>query len=426
MDSMHAIRISGGRQLRGSIPISGAKNAALPLLCTTLLIDQPLQIRRVPDLADIRTLCSLLSQHGTRVEPGAAGQLTLTTPEILSPVAPYELVSVMRASILVLGPLLARHGCAEVALPGGCAIGSRPVDLHIRAMEALGARVDVVAGNVVATAPRGGLRAGCIQFPRVSVGATENALMAAALAKGTTRLENAAREPEIVDLGELLQSMGVPIRGLGTSTIEIEGQTTLSGCDHSVVADRIEAGTFAVAALITGGELFLEGAHAAHLGALLTLLQQAGAACEVLPGGIKVQGHASRPQGFDIVTGEYPGFPTDLQAPVMALASVAEGCSSITETIFENRFRHIGELMRLGADIQIRGNHATIRGQARLSGARINGTDLRAAAALVLAGLAAEGETHVTGLEYLDRGYERFEAKLCAVGAELRRVTVSG
>ena len=427
---MQAIRVTGGNTLSGTIPISGAKNAALPLLCATLLTDQPLRFSHVPDLADIRTLSALLSQHGTQISQNSqggarAGDMILTTPEILSPVAPYELVSTMRASILVLGPLLGRHHQARVALPGGCAIGSRPVDLHIKAMEALGASVDVVGGDVVATAPAGGLRGGTIVFPKVSVGATENALMAAALARGTTQLENAAQEPEIVDLGNLLIAMGVPITGLGTATIEIEGQETLNGCDHRVVADRIEAGTFAVAALITGGDLFLEGARANHLQAHLDILTTAGAVCEVKPTGIRIAADVDRPQRFDAQTTEFPGFPTDLQAQMMALACIAQGQSTITETIFENRFMHVDELARLGADIHIRGNQATVVGTPRLSGARVSATDLRAGAALVLAGLAAEGDTYVTALEHLDRGYERFEEKLRGVGADLERVTLS-
>ena len=332
---MQAIRVRGGRPLNGTVTVSGAKNAALPLLCATLLTDQTLSFARVPDLADIRTLSALLKQHGTQIEDLGGNALRLTTAKIQSAVAPYELVSTMRASILVLGPLLARYGQATVALPGGCAISSRPVDLHIKAMEALGARVEVVSGNVVAAAPKGGLRGGTIRFPKVSVGATENALMAAALARGTTRLENAAQEPEIVDLGQLLMAMGVPMHGLGTSTIEIEGQSQLGGCHHQVVADRSEAGTFGVAALITGGDLFLEGARGDHLGAHLDILTQAGARCEVSDQGVQITSTRSRPLGFDARTSEYPGFPTDLQAQIMALACVAEGRSIITETIFE-------------------------------------------------------------------------------------------
>ncbi len=420
---MDAIRVTASGPLAGRIAISGAKNAALPLLCATLLTDQALEFSHVPDLADIKTLTALLQQHGAKVS-GAGGTLTFQTPSISSHLAPYELVSAMRASILVLGPLLARYGEAVVALPGGCAIGSRPVDLHLKAMEALGAEIEIIGGDVVAKAPSGGLRGGLVRFPKVSVGATENAMMAAALATGTTRLENAAQEPEIVDLGELLIKMGVPIRGLGTSTIELDGQASLAGTAHRVVPDRIEAGTFAVAALITGGDLFLDGARGEHLGAHLDLLQRAGAQTEVRDGGIHVQATAARPEAFDAMTTEHPGFPTDLQAQVMALATVAQGRSTITETIFENRFMHADELMRLGADIQISGNTATVTGQARLSGARVQATDLRAAAALVLAGLAAEGETYVTALEHLDRGYERFEEKLRGVGADLERIAL--
>ena len=420
---MQAIRIRSAGPLKGEIAISGAKNAALPLFCATLLTDQPLAFTRVPVLADIRTLSTLLAQHGTRIS-GAGSSLTLTTSAIQSQVAPYALVSAMRASILVLGPLLARHGAAVVALPGGCAIGSRPVDLHLRAMEALGAEVEVVGGNVVAKAPASGLRGAVIRFPRVSVGATENTLMAAALAKGGTRIENAAQEPEIVDLGTLLIAMGTEISGLGTATIEVEGQAYLGGASHDVVADRLEAGTFAIAALMNGGDITLRGACADHLGVPLDLFSQAGAQLRVEAESLRIS-TSDRIQAFDAVTTEYPGFPTDLQAQVMALACVAKGRSTIQETIFENRFMHADELVRLGADIHISGNRATITGRARLSGARVRATDLRAAAGLVLAGLAAEGETHVTALNHLDRGYERFEDKLRGVGADLERITLN-
>ena len=420
---MQAIRIRSAGPLKGEIEISGAKNAALPLFCATLLTDQPLAFTRVPVLADIRTLSTLLAQHGTQIS-GAGSSLTLTTFAIQSQVAPYALVSAMRASILVLGPLLARHGAAVVALPGGCAIGSRPVDLHLRAMEALGAEVEVVGGNVVAKAPASGLRGAVIRFPRVSVGATENTLMAAALAKGGTRIENAAQEPEIVDLGTLLIAMGTEISGLGTATIEVEGQAYLGGASHNVVADRLEAGTFAIAALMNGGDLTLRGARADHLGVPLDLFSQAGAQLRMEAESLRIS-TSDRIQAFDAVTTEYPGFPTDLQAQVMALACVAKGRSTIQETIFENRFMHADELVRLGADIHISGNRATITGRASLSGARVQATDLRAAAGLVLAGLAAEGETHVTALNHLDRGYERFEDKLRGVGADLERITLN-
>lgn len=420
---MQAIRVRGAGPLKGEIKVSGAKNAALPLLCVTLLTDQPLAFTRVPALADIKTLSALLARHGTEIS-GSGDTLTLTTKTISSHIAPYELVSAMRASILVLGPLLARHGQAVVALPGGCAIGSRPVDLHLRAMEALGAEVDVIGGDVVAKTPSGGLQGGIIRFPKVSVGATENALMAAAMAKGTTRIENAAQEPEIIDLGELLMAMGAPMTGLGTATIEIEGQPTLGGANHAVVADRIEAGTFAVAALMNGGDLTLSGARPDHLGAHIDLLTKAGAEVSADGASLRVV-MSGRAEAFDAVTTEHPGFPTDLQAQVMALACVANGRSTIKETIFENRFMHADELMRLGADIQISGNTATVTGQNRLSGARVQATDLRAGAALVLAGLAADGETYVTALEHLDRGYERFEEKLRGVGVDLERIDLN-
>ena len=420
---MQAIRVIGGKKLHGTIDISGAKNAALPILCSTLLTDQALSFDRVPDLVDIETLCALLRQHGTQINR-LSGGLRLITPEIKSATAPYELVSKMRASILVLGPLLARHGQAKVALPGGCAIGSRPVDLHSHAMKTLGAQVDIQNGNVVAKTPSKGLIGGVVRFSKASVGATENALMAASLAKGTTRLENAAKEPEIIDLGLLLQTMGAPIEGLGTSTIEIEGQTSLKGCHHQVVPDRIVAGTFAIATLMTGGNIFLRGARGEHLETHLELLCQAGAICEVQDAGIQVRANGSRPRAFDAITKEYPGFPTDLQAQLMALACIADSKSTITETIFENRFMHVDELIRLGADIQVSGNQAVISGQRQLSGAQVNATDLRAAAALILAGLAAEGDTYVTALEHLDRGYEKFEEKLRGVGADLERISL--
>ena len=421
---MEAIRVTGGTALKGTIPISGAKNAALALLCATLLTDQPLAFSHVPALADIKTLSALLAQHGSRIA-GSGNDLTVTTPEISNAVAPYELVSTMRASILVLGPLLARAGEARVALPGGCAIGSRPVDLHLKAMEVLGANVEVIGGDVVAKAPVSGLQGGLICFRKVSVGATENALLASALAKGETIIENAAREPEIVDLGELLIKMGVKIEGLGTSKLTIEGQARLGGTSHRVVADRIEAGTFAVAALITSGDLFLEGARGDHLRAPLDVLRAAGAKIHIHDKGVQVTAPLDRPQAFDAVTTEYPGFPTDLQAQMMAMASHAAGRSTIKETIFENRFMHADELMRLGAGITISGNTATITGTNQLSGARVEATDLRAAAALVLAGLVADGDTYVTALHHLDRGYERFEEKLRNAGADLERVRLS-
>ncbi len=421
----HAIRVRGGKRLRGTIPASGSKNAALPLLCATLLTHEPLRFGRVPDLADIHTLRALLSQHGCQIRQQGE-RLDLTTPEIRNHVAPYELVSTMRASILVLGPLLARHGKAVVALPGGCAIGSRPVDLHIDAMEALGATVDVVGGDIVATAPTGGLRGARIAFPKVSVGATENALMAASLATGTSRIERAACEPEIIDLCDLLIAMGVKIDGVGTPTLDIEGQAALHGCQHEVIVDRLVAGTFAIAALMTGGDLLIAGARADHLTAHLALLEAAGARCQVREDGIQVTMEADRPLAFDVETREHPGFPTDLQAQVMALACIAEGTSTIRETIFENRFMHADELMRLGANIQISGHRATVQGTRKLSGARVSATDLRAGAALALAGLAATGETYVTALHHLDRGYDGFEDKLRGVGADVERIPLSG
>lgn len=425
---MEKLVITGGTALHGTIPISGAKNAALPLMCTCLLTDEPVTLENLPRLADITTLTDLLNHLGVTVtiEGGRGGMmtgrsLTFDAHTIHDTVAPYDIVRKMRASILVLGPLVARAGEATVSLPGGCAIGTRPIDLHLKAIAALGAKIEMEQGYVRASAPDG-LKGGRIRFPFVSVGATENALMAAALAKGTTTIENAAREPEIVDLAKCLNAMGAKITGAGHETITIEGVEKLHGCTHAVMPDRIEAGSYAVAALMTRGDLFLEGAKGDDMQATLDTLTEAGGIITVEEGGVRVKanGHV---QGFNVVTQPFPGFATDMQAQFMALACVAEGASVITEAIFENRFMHVSELMRLGANITVKGSTATVRGGKPLKGAPVMATDLRASMGLALAGLVAEGETTVNRLYHLDRGYERLEEKLKAVGAQIDRVT---
>ncbi|MDE1904050.1 MAG: UDP-N-acetylglucosamine 1-carboxyvinyltransferase [Alphaproteobacteria bacterium] len=429
---MDKIRIRGGRPLHGSIAIGGAKNAALPLMTACLLTDEPLVIKNLPFLADITTLSHLLVQHGVSVNmPGAevadeqGHVLELRAKRIVSTTAPYDLVRRMRASVLVLGPLVARLGQARVSLPGGCAIGTRPVDLHIKALEALGATIAIEKGYIHATAPKG-LKGGEIVFPSVSVGATENALMAASLADGTSVIVNAAREPEIGDLARCLNSMGAKIEGAGSERITITGVPRLHGATHSVIPDRIETGTYMMAAAITGGAIELTGASYDTVAAAAQAMEGTGVAVERLPGSIKVSRHANRLKGIDIATAPFPGFPTDLQAQFMALMATADGDSIITETIFENRFMHVPELNRMGADITVQGASASIRGVAHLTGAPVMATDLRASVSLVLAGLAAEGETVVNRVYHLDRGYERLEAKLAACGAAIERVGGEG
>jgi UDP-N-acetylglucosamine 1-carboxyvinyltransferase len=423
---MDRIIIKGGNRLSGKIPISGAKNAALTLLPCALLTDEPLTLRNLPRLADVDSFAHLLNQLGvsTMVEGAKHNEfgrvMTLRASNIASTVAPYDIVRKMRASILVLGPLLARAGEATVSLPGGCAIGTRPVDLHLRAIEALGAEIEIAAGYVKAKAPPGGLRGGTISFPFVSVGATENALMAAVLAKGTTVIENAAREPEITDLAKCLIAMGAHIEGLRTDTLTIEGQDSLHGATYSVMPDRIEAGSYACAAIITGGSLELMGARKETMPSILSGLTDAGGILEEVPGGLKVSADgAIRP--LSISTAPYPAFPTDMQAQFMSMLALAQGTSLLTETIFENRYMHVPELSRMGADIEVRGRAAIVRGVEKLHGAPVMATDLRASMSLVLAGLAAEGETQVGRVYHLDRGYERLEEKLQAVGAEIER-----
>ncbi|HLL59941.1 MAG TPA: UDP-N-acetylglucosamine 1-carboxyvinyltransferase [Allosphingosinicella sp.] len=423
---MDRIIIKGGNRLEGKIPISGAKNAALTLLPCALLTDEPLTLRNLPRLADVDSFAHLLNQLGvsTMVEgakPNEFGRvMTLRASTIASTVAPYDIVRKMRASILVLGPLLARVGEATVSLPGGCAIGTRPVDLHLRAIEALGAEIEIASGYVKAKAPPGGLRGGTISFPFVSVGATENALMAAVLAKGTTVIENAAREPEITDLAKCLCAMGAQIEGLRTDTLTIHGQDRLHGATYAVMPDRIEAGSYACAALITGGSLELVGARKETMPSILSGLTDAGGIIEEVPGGIKVSaGGAIRP--LSISTAPYPAFPTDMQAQFMSMLTLAQGTSLLTETIFENRYMHVPELSRMGADIEVRGRAAIVRGVDHLHGAPVMATDLRASMSLILAGLAAQGETQVGRVYHLDRGYERLEEKLQAVGADIER-----
>jgi UDP-N-acetylglucosamine 1-carboxyvinyltransferase len=424
---MDRIAIRGGRRLTGRLPISGAKNAALPLMTAALLTDRPLVLTNVPRLMDIGTLATLLEQHGVAIdwaETGAANasrQLTLHAPTIASTTAPYDLVRKMRASVLVLGPLVAREGIARVSLPGGCAIGTRPVDLHIEALKTLGAEIDLVEGYIEARAPNG-LTGGRVVFPKVSVGATENILMAAALAKGTSVLVNAAREPEVADLAHCLQAMGAKIDGIGTDTLTVEGVDRLDAATHAVIPDRIETGTFAMAAAITDGDVEIVGGRLDHLEAMVGVLTEAGIRFEATEDGFRVRRDNGALVGVDVMTEPFPGFPTDLQAQMMALMTRADGAAMITETIFENRFMHVPELARMGANVTIHGSSALVRGVARLTGAPVMATDLRASVSLVLAGLAAEGETIVNRVYHLDRGYERIEQKLAGCGADIRRL----
>jgi UDP-N-acetylglucosamine 1-carboxyvinyltransferase len=422
---MDRIRIRGGRPLKGEIKISGAKNAALPLMTTCLLTDEQVRLDNVPDLADINTMTHLLVQHGVEVMTRLAGKdrsILLNGQNITDTTAPYDLVRKMRASVLVLGPLVARHGEAKVSLPGGCAIGTRPVDLHIKGLQQMGAEIELAEGYIRASAPKG-LHGAEINFAKVSVGATENLLMAATLAKGETQLINAAREPEITDLANCLISMGAKIDGIGTNHLRIQGVERLHGTTHRVVADRIEAGTYAMAAAITGGELELLGIGHDLIGSALASLNQAGVACTETERGLKVERANGALIGVDVMTEPYPGFPTDLQAQMMALMATAEGASMITETIFENRFMHVPELTRMGANINVHGASAMVRGVKRLTGAPVMATDLRASVSLVLAGLVAEGDTILNRVYHLDRGYEKLTQKLAACGAEIERLT---
>ena len=423
---MDKLLIRGGRQLRGEVLISGAKNAALPELCAALLTDQPVTLHNVPRLQDVSTMLKLVRNMGVTAERDDNGTVQLNAGDLTNPEAPYELVKTMRASVLALGPLLARFGHAKVSLPGGCAIGSRPVDQHIKGLQAMGAEIVVEHGYMVASLPAGRtrLKGARILTDMVTVTGTENFLMAAALAEGETLLENAAQEPEIVDLAEMLIRMGAKIQGHGTSHIRIQGVEKLHGCEHAVVADRIEAGTFLCAVAATGGEAFLRHARGDHLDAVIDKLRDAGCEVGCEKDGIRIasQGAAQlKAQSFS--TTEYPGFPTDMQAQFMALNVIARGASMVTETIFENRFMHVNEMVRLGATIHVEGKVAMVEGVPQLSGATVMATDLRASASLVIAGLVAEGETLVDRIYHLDRGYDRMEAKLCGLGADIERVT---
>jgi UDP-N-acetylglucosamine 1-carboxyvinyltransferase len=423
---MDRIRIKGGARLKGEIAISGAKNAALPLMAACLLSDKPLALTNMPWLADIAFMADILRSLGVEASYargprfGDGGRLELSAANIASTTADYDIVRKMRASFLVLGPLVARMGHAKVSLPGGCAIGARPVDLHLKALEALGATVELAEGYVIVTAPKG-LKGARIEFPLVSVGATENTLMAAALADGETVLINAAREPEIDDLGHCLIAMGAKISGLGTSRIVVEGVTSLGGAEHSVLPDRIETGTYAMAVAIAGGEVELVNTRGSLIGAVIPLLESIGTEIAETNRGLAIHRNGVRPVAADISTAPFPGFPTDLQAQFMALMATANGVSHIKETIFENRFMHVPELARMGADIKVEGDMAIVTGVDRLKGAPVMATDLRASVSLVLAGLAAEGETIVNRVYHLDRGFERLEEKLSGVGAEIER-----
>jgi UDP-N-acetylglucosamine 1-carboxyvinyltransferase len=427
---MDQIRIRGGRTLSGRLHISGAKNAALTLMPAALLTDEPLTLRNLPRLADVDTFAHLLNQHGasSSVEgsrPEDFGRvMTLRAGRITSTTAPYDIVRKMRASILVLGPLLAREGVATVSQPGGCAIGNRPIDLHLKGLEALGAQIELTSGYVRASAP-GGLRGGRITFPLVSVGATENVLMAAVLARGDSVIENAAREPEIVDLANCLVAMGARIDGIGTETLHVCGRDRLHGATYAVMPDRIETGSYACAVAIAGGAIELVGATVASLGATLGALAACGVEATPTADGLMVQRRGGL-HGTDIATAPYPGFPTDMQAQFMAMLAMADGASLLTETIFENRFMHAPELSRMGADITVKGRSALVRGVPRLTGAPVMATDLRASMSLVIAGLAAQGETVVSRVYHLDRGYERLEEKLQGVGADIERTSDGG
>jgi UDP-N-acetylglucosamine 1-carboxyvinyltransferase len=415
--------IRGGRTLHGAIDIAGAKNAALPELCAALLSAQPVVLHNVPQLQDVATMLTLLRNMGVQVQRDEGGAVCIDASTLTSPEAPYELVKTMRASVLALGPLLARFGEATVSLPGGCAIGSRPVDQHIKGLQAMGADIRVEHGYILAKLPRGQrrLKGARITTDMVTVTGTENLLMAATLAEGETVLENAAQEPEIPDLAEMLIKMGARIEGHGTSRIRIEGVEALHGCAHTVVPDRIEAGTFLCAVAATGGDVLLRQGRADHLDAVIEKLLAAGAQVQAVPEGIRIRAQG-RLQAQSFRTTEYPGFPTDMQAQFMALNCIARGTAKITETIFENRYMHVNELVRLGAKIQIDGKVAVVEGVEQLSGAAVMATDLRASASLVIAGLVAEGETVVDRIYHLDRGYDRMEAKLAALGADIERV----
>lgn len=427
---MDRIRIVGGNQLNGEIPISGAKNAALPLMIASLLSDEPLVLENVPRLADVKQLERILENHGVdiavhgrRASEDMNGQrITFRATSIIDTCAPYELVSAMRASFWVIGPLLAREHEAKVSLPGGCAIGTRPVDFYLDGLRQLGAQIEIEEGYVVARAPKGGLVGGPVRFPKVSVGATHVVMMAATLARGITTIENAAQEPEVTDLANCLVAMGAKITGIGTSRLTIEGVDKLHGAHHAVLPDRIETGTYAMAAAMTGGNVLLRGARAELWQAGIDVLTKAGVNISSEAGGIRVIGNGGGLKPVDVETDPFPGFPTDLQAQYMALMTRSSGVTNIRETIFENRFMHVAELARFGADIKVEGQWARVTGVRQLRGAQVMATDLRASVSLVIAGLVATGDTIVNRIYHLDRGFERLEDKLSRCGAEIERL----
>jgi UDP-N-acetylglucosamine 1-carboxyvinyltransferase len=419
---MDKLLVNGGCPLDGEVQLSGSKNAALPILIASLLCTEPLLVRNVPHLRDITTALKLLGHLGARVEFNEDLTVEVDSGDLHTLRAPYELVKTMRASILVLGPLLTRFGEAEVSLPGGCAIGSRPVDLHIRGLREMGAQVSIENGYIKASVGRGGLNGARILFDTVTVTGTENLLMAAVLARGITILENAAREPEVVDLARCLIAMGGAIEGAGTDVITVTGVDALHGACHTVISDRIEAGTYLLAAAATRGRIRLTGYDPQHGDAVLEKLREAGAVLSVDPRGVTLDMRKTQPQAVDLTTAPFPGFPTDMQAQFVLFNAVANGSSTVTETVFENRFMHVHELQRMGADIHLRGNTAVIHGVTGLSGAQVMATDLRASACLVLAGLVAEGETMIDRIYHIDRGYDRIEEKLSQCGASIRRI----
>ena len=427
---MDRIRIRGGNRLNGSIPVSGAKNAALPLMIASLLTPGTLTLSNVPRLADVRLLQRILQNHGIDItvagkragQTGMGDVMHLSARDIVDTTAPYDLVSKMRASFWVLGPLLARCGEAKVSLPGGCAIGTRPVDMHLMAMEKLGAEIAIENGYVLATAKKG-LKGAHIVFDKVSVGATHAALMAAVLADGDTIIENAASEPEIGDVASCLVKMGAKIEGIHTATLKVKGVTSLQGCEHSVIPDRIETGTYAMCVGMTGGDVLLQGADATHLGAVIDVMQRAGVSVDARNDGLRIYRNGAALEPVRVDTEPFPGFPTDCQAQLMAMMTMATGTSVIRETIFENRFMHVQELARLGSDIHLHGDTAEVRGVKKLTGAPVMATDLRASVSLVIAGLAAEGETMINRVYHLDRGFETLEEKLSACGGDVSRIS---
>jgi len=420
---MSKIEIEGGKELKGVIEVSGAKNAALPLMTAAILSDETIKFSRIPDLLDVHSLIDLLRDLGASAEYNSkTKELELNGKNINNYTASYELVSKMRASVLVLGPLLARFGEAKVSMPGGCAIGTRPVDLHLSGLEALGAKIELEGGYVIAKAPNGKLKGGKFHMNFPSVGATENIMMAATLAEGTSILNNVAKEPEIIDLGECLIKMGADIKGLGTDTLTIKGKESLKGTEHDVIADRIEAGTFILASAMTGCNVKVKGVNVNHIDSLIVALNKAGIDIISADGTVSLINRNGAIRGVDIITEPYPGFPTDMQAQMMTMLTLAEGASMITETVFENRFMHVPELVRMGANINVHRSSALVRGVSKLKGADVMATDLRASASLVMAGLAASGKTTVHEIKHLERGYEDIVEKLSKIGANLRKI----